>query len=764
MSKNPFISKLTRMALARPRLAIFFSLLFSLLPCLFLPQLKQDFSYRGFYSPDNKYIKNYNEFVKEFSGDDTLALYFESDQSIFTPKTIEKIKDLTERLETYPNVIKVTSLTNYVHIHSEEDDIVIQDFIPEENSLSQNYLRERAKIAKEDRILPGYLISPDQMASTIILKLRPSLDKTIDYTPTIKELEELQKELYESFIYVDLVGSPLVSYHFQNLSIGDLTLILPLFFLFVAFVIFYLFRQFSFIWITTTVLCLSIVTTFSFAAITGIQYNNIVGAIPIILLAISIADCIHFFSVFNKKRKVIIDHEAAVSEALQHVLFPTFLTSFSTCIGFLSLSISEILPIQGLGVLGAFGTLWAWLLTLFLAAPLTKLLNFKRKEEKSFVENLNFHPLVDFIDRFKLLIFSFIILLTGAFTYIASLNTVDSDPLYYIPTDHPFRVATLKMEEKIGGVQGIELVLDSKQAEGIYDPEFATKVEEFVEWLEKRPAYTKVLSYTKTIKQVNQYMDRGSEESYKLPTIREKLAQLMFFYELSLPMGNSITDSVNLKKSRVRITGMWNLHNSYSILKEFDEIRDQLKKLNLKGHIRGKMPIFHNMNNYVVNTFFTSIISAIVLISLMMVVIFRSFKVGLISLFPNVFPLLWGGGFLMILGKNIDMGTVVVCAICMGIAVDDTIHFLSSYAKRSIPGVSTKKAIKLTLEDVGIPLCSTTLILVSGFLFFILGDFVPNRNLGIMTAFILSTALLMDIVFLPTILLLFSKQKEVITE
>lgn len=118
----------------------------------------------------------------------------------------------------------------------------------------------------------------------------------------------------------------------------------------------------------------------------------------------------------------------------------------------------------------------------------------------------------------------------------------------------------------------------------------------------------------------------------------------------------------------------------------------------------------------------------------------------------------------MILGKNIDMGTVVVCAICMGIAVDDTIHFLSSYAKRSIPGVSTKKAIKLTLEDVGIPLCSTTLILVSGFLFFILGDFVPNRNLGIMTAFILSTALLMDIVFLPTILLLFSKQKEVITE
>ncbi len=752
----PLKNLILKLALNRPKLSIGLTLFLSLASLIFLPRLTSDFSYRGFYSEDNIYIKNYKDFVKEFSGDDTLAIYFESEKNVFNKKTIQTLKQLTHELETYPNVIKVTSLSNYVHIHSEEDDIVIQDFIPEEDELSADYLQKKAQQASEDRIIPGYLVSKDLLATTIILKLRPSLESTIDYTPTIKKLEELEERLAPEFTYIDLVGSPLVSYHFQNLSLNDLTLILPLFFAFLALIIYRLFRQFTYIGVTSIVLVLSIITTFSFAALVGIQYNNIVGAIPIILLAISIADCIHFFSVFNKKLKGEDNVKLAVHYALDHVLFPTFLTSFSTCIGFLSLTISEILPIEGLGVLGAFGTAWAWVLTVFLAAPLTSLLKLKYKEEKSFISTLNFSNMVDFLEHHKWGIFISILLVTSGFTYIALQNTVDSDPLYYIPEDHPFRVSTIKMEETIGGVQGIELVLDSGAPDGIYDPNFAAKVESLIDWLKERPAYTKVLSYTKTIKQVNQYMEQGKEEAYTLPKLREKLAQLMFFYELSLPMGNSITDSVNLKKSRVRVTGMWNLHNSYSILKEFDAINAKLKELELKGEIRGKMPIFHNMNNYVVNTFFTSIVSAILLISLMMVIIFKSLKIGLISILPNVIPLLWGGGFLFLLGKNIDMGTVVVCAICMGVAVDDTIHFLSFFAKKSKSATSTKEAITQTLGDVGSALCSTTLILVAGFLFFIMGDFVPNRNLGIMTAFILSTALFMDLILLPTILLIFS--------
>ncbi len=752
----PLKNLILKLVLNRPKLSIGLTLFISLASLIFLPRLTSDFSYRGFYSQDNIYIKNYKEFVKEFSGDDTLAVYFESDESVFNQKTIETIKELTLELETYPNVIKVTSLTNYVHIHSEEDDIVIQDFIPEEDQLNSQYLQRKANQALSDRIIPGYLVSKDLKATTIILKLKPSLESTIDYTPTIKKLEELKERLSDEFTYIDLVGSPLVSYHFQNLSLNDLTLILPLFFGFLALIIYRLFRQISYIAITSIVLVLSIITTFSFSALIGVQYNNIVGAIPIILLAISIADCIHFFSVFNKKIKNQPNLKTAVRDALEHIIFPTFLTSFSTCIGFISLTISEILPIKGLGILGAFGTAWAWVLTIFLAAPLTTLITIKYKEEKSFISTLNFKGLINWLEKFKYPIFISILILTGAFTYTALQNTVDSDPLYYIPDDHPFRVSTIKMEKTIGGVQGIELVLDSGAPDGIYDPTFASKVEVLISWLKARGPYTKILSYTKTIKQVNQYMEQGKEDAYTLPGLRKKLAQLMFFYELSLPMGNSITDSVNLKKSRVRVTGMWNLHNSYSILKEFDAIDIKLAELGLKGEIRGKMPIFHNMNNYVVSTFFTSIVSAIALISLMMVIIFKSFKIGLISILPNVIPLLWGGAFLFLLGKNIDMGTVVVCAICMGVAVDDTIHFLSAFAMRAKQDITTKMAISQTLDDVGPALCSTTLILVAGFLFFIMGDFVPNRNLGIMTAFILCTALFMDLILLPTILLIFN--------
>jgi len=168
------------------------------------------------------------------------------------------------------------------------------------------------------------------------------------------------------------------------------------------------------------------------------------------------------------------------------------------------------------------------------------------------------------------------------------------------------------------------------------------------------------------------------------------------------------------------------------------------------------------MNHYVVKSFIQSLLIAMVLISVVLIVAFRSFKLGGLALIPNFIPLILGGAMLKLLGHSLDVGTVVVAALCLGIAVDDTIHILANYLKRREAGYDPRSAIAMVLTHTGAALVATTLVLVGAFGTFGFGTFVPNVYLGIMTALILSTALLTDLTLLPALLMARASRKEMV--
>ena len=176
--------------------------------------------------------------------------------------------------------------------------------------------------------------------------------------------------------------------------------------------------------------------------------------------------------------------------------------------------------------------------------------------------------------------------------------------------------------------------------------------------------------------------------------------------------------------------------------------------LGLNGQVTGKSKLYQSMNGYVVESFVESILIAIVLISALLMVFFKSFKLGALAMIPNVMPLIFGGAVLNLWGVSLDIGTVLVCSVCLGIAVDDTIHILSSYNQNRQEGRDPEEALAQVLTHTGPALLVTTLLLVAAFGVFAFGTFIPNVYFGVMTATVLTSALVTDLTFLPALLLL----------
>jgi predicted RND superfamily exporter protein len=295
-------------------------------------------------------------------------------------------------------------------------------------------------------------------------------------------------------------------------------------------------------------------------------------------------------------------------------------------------------------------------------------------------------------------------------------------------------------------------VVRAEKEDGVKELEFLKKVEAFQEWLEAKPEVTRTLSVVDILKATHRSLNGGDQAFYKLPDNKEMIGQELFLYTMSLPQGMDINDRITLKNDAIRVTALWTISDSKRWMATAAEVANHAAKSGLDITITGKGNIYQSMNPYVVESFVRSITIALVLISILLIVVFGSFKMGMIALLPNCIPLLLGGAAFWFLGKSIDIGSVLVMSVCLGIAVDDTIHILSNYNRLIKDGLSPQDAAAEVLAHTSPALIFTTIILVLGFGTLAFATFVPNIYFGIMTAIILTLALFTDLTFLLAVL------------
>jgi len=447
----------------------------------------------------------------------------------------------------------------------------------------------------------------------------------------------------------------------------------------------------------------------------------------------------------------------AIRESLRINFQPICLTSVTTAIGFLSMNFSDAPPFRALGNVVAIGAILALLLTVTLLPALLSVLPVKVKV-KSVIKSRSrfFISLAAFVvRRYKgLLIFNSIISIV--LVSFLPLNELNDEFVKYFDTTMPFRQATDFLNQNMGGIYTIEYSIVKDEAGAVNEPAFLQNIDQFSVWLNKQPEVIHVNALSDTYKRLNRSMHADSDDWYKLPERRDLAAQYLLMYEMSLPYGLDLNDQVNMDKSGLRLIVTLQSLSSNEVLALESRINDWL--INNMPDVTFKSAsttlMFAHIGKRNIIQMIKGTGMALILISFLLVFAFKSVRLGLISLIPNLVPAGIAFGIWGIINANVGLALSVVTGVTLGIVVDDTVHFMSKYQRARVEkGMDKKQAVEYAFATVGLALWITSAVLVSGFIVLGFSHFTMNVEMGLMTAMTIAIALLLDLLFLPPLLI-----------
>ncbi len=763
-SLPPIARRFLDFVIERPKTALFCSLILLGIIVPGAARVKADFSYRVWFHQGDPDLVKFDAFERRFGNDESSVVVMHSPSGIFDKDSATLLNELTEKLWQVPDTIRVDSLANYNWVHAEDDDILVDRFIPLDEDLSWELLASRRETALAHPVLPGYLISRDTKTTALFLALKPSFEGSPDYAGNINGIRKIIKSYenrgdHQFFI----TGAAAITQAFDESTVDDMSRLVPAVILITMLLLIGIFRSLGGLVLPMIVIFTTIGLTIGIAGWIGIPFSSMTAIIPQFLIAIGIADAVHILVTYFRGRRAGLERKAAARLSLTKNLVPTLLTSLSTAIGFFSFATADLLPLAQLGLLSGVGTLLAWVVTYLIVGPLLVLLPLKVRPIEDAPQSDKTSPLAERMTSAieagrKPILISFFLLIAASL-FLAAGNVVNSDPFKYFAEDYWLQEANDFIEANIGGSMGPEIVFDAGGAEAAKDPDFLKKVEGFQDWLLAKDYISKTVSIVDVLKSVNRSLHGDAAEAFKLPGDRGTVAQELFLYTMSLPQGMDINDRITLNNDAVRMTALWTKHDSATVIKTLKEFNAKAEEMGLDAIFTGKALLWSGMNPKIVRSFLVSVSLALFLVSALLIYAFGSFRLGLLALLPNVIPLIFGGAFLRILGQPLDIGTTLVTSVCLGIAVDDTIHFLANFNRLSAEGLSPRDAIARILTHTAPALIVTTVVLVAAFGAFAFATFIPNVNFGIMVAFVLTAALVTDLLFLPALLLSLHLQK-----
>ncbi len=638
-----------------------------------------------------------------------------------------------------------------------------------------NELKEKGTIALNEKLVRDLLISKDGKTAQIIItpKLPDNAQKESLYflshiNRILKKENERQKALGTEDKF-HIAGLPQMVVAFSDYIEKDFKLMIPIMFGLILLTLLVLFRSGWGMISPILVVIFSIVGTAGLAGFIGYEVNNITSLVPQILMAIGIADSIHILSIFFRELRHGKSKKESMITSIKLNLLPCFLTSVTTSLGFLSLLSSISPPIRVLGVIIAIGSLLAFVITVTFLPALLTVLPFSKKVSHQKEQALAWtRSLGHFVIQRRTPILASISILTVVFTIFITTINVDNNPVNYFKKGTYFRDAMDFVDEKIKGANMIEVSIDSMKKDGVKDPRFLKKVGKLQEYLEKEPTFQ--VSHTNSlgdiIKTVNMRLNNDKKDYYTIPDDRLLLAEDLFLYTQSAPSGRNINNQVNGEMSKIRLTVRRPSTSSEEGLRVMAGMDDYIAKnmSEYKTQITGQMAIFNYIAPKMSRGMILGLIIAIGVITILLMITFKSVKMGLLSLIPNLVPLLLMFGLVGITGTDLNVGLSMVAVIALGIVVDDTIHFMTKYLRARKMGKSVVESVYQVFHDVGSAILFTSVVLSLGFGIFIFSSFGMNRDLGVFTAFTMVVALALDLLFLPALLLLRAKKSAIDSE
>jgi predicted RND superfamily exporter protein len=745
-------------------LVIFLAIVLSLLMGSGVRQLQFNNDYRMFFSEENPQLKAFEQLQNTYTkNDNVLFVIAPKDGKVFSRETLSAIAELTKEAWQIPYSLRVDSITNFQHTHAEGDDLIVEDLVLDPQSLSDEELEEKRRIATSDPLLVNRLISPSAHTTGVNVTIQLPGEKVTEVPEVVDRVKEIAKEIEAAYPNIDihLTGIVMMNNAFPSASLDDMKSLYPIMFVAVIMVLVVMLRSIPGTLSTVIIIILMIVATMGLTGWLGIKMSPPTTTVPIVIMTLAIADCVHILVNFLHGMRDGESKYQAMMESLRINLQPIFLTTLTTAIGFLSLNFSEAPPFRDLGNMAAMGVVLAFFLSITFLPAMMMLLPVKALNGDTLgsIVMVRFSKFVVRNKKQLLWIMGIVVLLL--ISQIPN-NRLDDQFVKYFDETIAFRQATDFTTDNLTGIYLIEYSLESGETGGISDPQFLQKVEAFAEWYRQQPHVLHVNTITDIMKRLNRNMHEDINDWYRLPDKRDLSAQYLLLYEFSLPFGLDLNNQINVKKSATRFTVTMESLSTKQLLDIEERAQAWLQDNAPSMRVNGASPIvmFAHISKRNIVSMLKGTTLALVLISIILIFALRSFRVGGLSLIPNLVPIgmafgLWG----LIVGE-VGLALSVVAGMTLGIVVDDTVHFLSKYLRaRREKSMSREDAVHYAFSTVGTALWVTSLVLMVGFGILAFSHFQLNAGMGLLTAITLGLALVADFLFLPPLLIYFGGKK-----
>lgn len=753
--------------LRHPRLVSMMSLAVFCLGLLGFTTFTFTTDYRYFFSEDNPQLKVFNDFQARYGkGDSIFVVIKPGTKTVFDRKALELVEKFTEEGWKTPYSTRVDSLSNFQYISVDGDDILVEPLFQDSLNLSEDELKRKRNFALSEPALEGYLISADTSHTALNITIETPDDdnglaqfEAVDYVDEI--IAKLKPGYPDASFYT--TGQLKINRGFVEAAMLDASTLIPGMFLLLIVFLWVFLRAFSAMVGTMLVVLISSVLGVGLGLALGIPMSSVATSAPLIILTLAVADSVHLLISYFHELKLGKPQKLAMATALEINIQPIFLTSLTTVIGFLSLNFNESPPIRDLGNMVAIGVTAAFIFSIWFLPSF--MMFFTHVTEKANEGRPHWaESLSEWVN--KKINFSglSVLICAGFLTWAASTNELNDSLFEFLAEKLEARQEINYVNENMTGVMSLNYTVFSRGENGITDPEYLKNLDAFKIWLEQQPEIKHVNAFSDIVKQINRMLNYDEPAHYLIPDSQAMVAQNLLLYEFSLPFGMDINNQIDFDKSTSNMRVQLDTLKSKQMISLTERIDDWLA-LNtpewFKADVTGPDYMFAKITFRTITSMLTGTMLAIVLISLCLIIALKSFKLGMMSIIPNVVPLLMTFGLWGLLVGEVGLISSSVSVIGLGLMIDDTVHFLSKYQRaKNVLHYDFDKCIEYAYSRVASAILVTSLILMSGFAILGLSSFKPNMEMGILTGLTIGFALLITFFLLPTLLYWFDSKPD----
>jgi len=720
--------------------------IFSIIQLFFL---KFDFTIENLFPENDQEVEQYYSFRDEFGREDNIiSLTYNCDDPFLLKNYLEN-KKITQNLSKINGISNILSISNLgIELNISETNL------PDEN-LTQKQLDEIRNYIFKYSIFTNNLISEDGTITSIILEIDESFN---DHPGRLKIMKDIENIIDNSNWDWYETGIPVLRTKYVQYMIGDFIKFFPPVTIILLLVLYIMFKSMKIVLLPILTVFISVIWILGLMSLFDFSINIITYIVPTLVMIVGVADSVHILIKYNQDIKISNNTKISIKKTIQGIGNAILLTSLTTSIGFLSLLSTNIVMIKEFGFLVAIGVLIAFLVSIFLIPPLLILMDntypLKTKSSKKGIRYYILKQIVEVNKNHHLIILIISSIFIALFIYFASKVESNSALLDDLSSGNELFDDMKFTEENMGAVFPFEVIITAKDEKnnfienGIANSRIIVFVDKIQKKINSIPEIRKTISVVDYLDIIH---DNFNEEFEEKSYLNDEL--IFQYFVLNEDIFQNL---INFEYSKTRISARIKDINSTrakEIVKEINEWKSENIPDDIQISLTGTTLMALKVNDYLVNNLIISFLIAFGVIFVSMGFLFKSLKLAIFSMIPNLIPILFMAAIMGIFDIKLRPTTAMTFAIAFGIAVDDTIHYMVRFRQElSMNNGNFIEANSETIFSTGNAIISTSLILGCGFLVMVSSNFLPSRDFGFLSAITMFGAIIGDLFFLPTML------------